>query len=378
MDFYELLSVRRDADVDDIKRAYRRLARRLHPDINPGDRAAAVRFRAVVEAYETLTDPERRRRYDAGGTIETTIVESVSFGFEGFDFSGTAQGTDASTFGDLFADVIRETLGGRSTLAPGSDLHAAVSVSFAEMMRGTERLVTVLRRDACPACRGAGLVNMAEAACVSCAGTGAIRSARGHMVFTKPCARCGGSGRQRRMVCPPCGGAGVDTRSETFAVWIPPGVRDGERLRVMGKGHAGSRGGEPGDLYVEVHVEPHPLFRREGDDVLVTVPVAIHEAALGTRIDIPTADGPARLRVLPGTQAGQRLRLRDRGVPTARAGHRGDLIVEIRVVMPAVLDERSKALLREFGQLQTEDVRAAFWRDEPSEPAPHARSGCRE
>jgi molecular chaperone DnaJ len=378
MDFYERLSVQRDADVDDIKRAFKRLARRLHPDINPGDRAAAVRFQAVVEAYETLTDPERRRRYDACGASETAIVESVSFGFEGFDFSGTAQGPDASTFGDLFADVIHETLGGRSSLAPGSDLHAAVSVSFAEMMRGTERPVTVPRRDACPACRGAGLVNMAEAACGSCGGTGAIRSARGHMVFTKTCTRCGGSGRQRRMVCPPCGGTGVDTRSETIPVWIPPGVRDGERLRVGGKGHAGPGGGPPGDLYVEVQVEPHPLFRREGDDVLLTVPVAIHEAALGTRIDIPTVDGPARLRVLPGTQAGQRIRLRDRGVPTARMGHRGDLVVDIRIVLPSVLDERSKALLREFGQLQAEDVRAALWSDEPSEAAPHSRSGSRD
>jgi len=376
MDFYELLSVRRDADVDDIKRAYKRLARRLHPDINPGDRAAAVRFRAVVEAYETLTDPKRRQRYDAGGPTEMAIVESVSFGFEGFDFSGSAQGTDASTFGDLFADVIRETLGGRTTPAPGSDLHTAVSVRFAEMMRGTERLVTVQRRDTCPACRGAGLVNIAEAACASCAGTGAIRSARGHMVFTKPCARCGGSGRQRRMVCPSCAGAGIEMRNETSPVGIPPGIRDGERLRLIGKGHAGARGGEPGDLYVEVHVEPHPWFRREGDDVLLTVPVAIHEAALGARIDIPTVDGPARLRVLPGTQSGQRYRLRDRGVPTARAGHRGDLIVELRVVMPALLDERSKALLRELGQLQTEDVRAALWRDEPGEPSPQSPSGC--
>jgi molecular chaperone DnaJ len=277
----------------------------------------------------------------------------------------------------LFADVIHETVGGRPTLASGADLHASVSVSFAEMMRGTERLVTVQRRDACSACRGVGLVSIAEAACASCGGTGAIRSSRGHMVFTKACARCGGTGRQRRMVCPPCGGAGVDTRSETFPVLIPPGVRDGERLRVVRKGDVGARGGAPGDLYVEVHVEPHALFRREGDDVLLTVPVAIHEAALGARIDIPTVDGPARLRVLPGTQAGQRFRLRARGVPTARAAHRGDLIVEIRLVLPAVLDERAKVLLHEFGQLQHEDVRAAFWCDEPIDPAPTSRSGGR-
>lgn len=367
MDLYELLGVRRDAADDEIRRAYRRLARRLHPDINPGDRAAAVRFRAISDAYETLVDPDRRRQYDACGTVETAVVESVSFGFEGFDFSGAALGPEASTFGDLFADVIHETLDGRFSKETGADLYADVAVTFAEMLRGAARAIPVLRRDTCGACRGAGSVAVAETPCPACRGTGAIRSARGHMVFTKACARCGGAGRQRLMRCPSCGGAGVDTRGETLPLAIPAGIRDGERLRVEGKGHAGVRGGAAGDLYVTVHVEPHPLFRREGDDLFLTVPVAVHEAALGARIEIPTFDGPVRLRVPPGTQAGQRVRLRGRGVPTGRGDERGDLMIAMQVVLPAVLDERSKALLREFGQYQTDDVRAGLWREAPGE-----------
>ena len=362
MDLYDVLGVRRDAGVDDIKRAFRRLARRLHPDLNPGDGAAAVRFRAIVEAYETLSDPDRRRAYDTLGTPRSASVESVTFGFEGFDFSGSATlGSEASTFGDLFADVIRNTIGGQAP-EDGADLHTSVPVTFAEMMNGTSRAVPVLRRGTCRSCMGTGAVAVVEASCPACRGTGAIRSTRGRMVFAKPCARCNGSGRQRRAGCPTCGGAGGETRAEAVPVTIPPGVHGGEQLRVVGRGHAGLRGGRGGDLYVTVTVEAHPLFRREGDDLLLTVPVAVHEAALGTRFDIPTFDGSVRLRVPPATPAGQRFRLRGRGVPCLRDGQRGDLIVEIRLVLPPVLDERSNELLREFGQLQNEDVRGALWR----------------
>jgi molecular chaperone DnaJ len=362
MDFYDLLGIRRDAAVDEIKRAYRRLARKLHPDLNPGDHAAAVRFRAIVEAYETLADPQRRREYDVCGSAGTATVESVTFGFEGFDFSGTTvRGPEASTFGDLFADVIQDTVAGGTAPEDGADLHGHVSITFGEMLRGARRSVSVLRRGACRTCRGAGAVAVAETACSVCRGTGAIRSTRGRMVFAKPCARCGGSGRQRRTACGACGGLGVATHAESVPVIIPPGVRDGERLSVVGYGHAGIRGGRTGDLYITVAVEPHPLFSRVGDDLFVTVPVAVHEAALGTRFELPSFDGPIRLRVPPGTPAGQRFRLRGRGAPTMREGERGDVVVEIRIVLPAVLDERSKELLREFGALQTEDVRGALW-----------------
>jgi molecular chaperone DnaJ len=180
------------------------------------------------------------------------------------------------------------------------------------------------------------------------------------MVFSKPCVPCGGSGHLRHAQCPTCAGQQVGMRTEPLIIQVPPGLADGARIRVPGKGHVGRNGGETGDLYVTVRVQPHPLFRREGDDIHVTVPVAIHEAALGAKIDVPSIDGSVRVRVPPGTQSGQRFRLRDRGVPSGRDRRRGDLVVEVRLVLPRLLDERSKELLREFGRINGEDVRQAL------------------
>jgi len=367
MDLYELIGVPRDARLDEIKRAFRRLARRIHPDINPGDRAAAVRFRIVADAYEILADPERRRQYDAGGTADGAAEGTPTFGFEGFDFSvESVRGPSASTFGDLFADVIHEAVDQAAGAAiAGADLYVSLQLAFEEAVRGTDVALPVVRRVVCGGCGGAGSVPVAESTCPACRGAGTIRSARGHMVFAKTCGRCAGTGRLRHAACRACAGAGIETRTETVRLQVPAGVADGERLRVAGRGHSGVRGGTDGDLYVTVHVTAHPLFRREADDLHLTVPIGIHEAALGARFEIPTIDGPARLRVPPGTQAGQRLRLRERGVPSRRDGRRGDLVVEFRIVLPPVLDERSKDLLRAFGEINTDDVRAELWRDRP-------------
>lgn len=358
MDLYGVLGIKPTATPAEIKRAYRRLARKHHPDINPGDRAAERRFRQIAEAYETLIDPERRRRYDESGGVVQASVGGVA-GFEGFDFSvESVEGARASTFGDLFAEVFQR--GFQRTgdqWERGADLHASMDLSFEEAIRGTDKAVTVTRLAGCARCGGSGLLRTAEARCLQCGGTGAIRSARGHMVFTRNCPQCGGTGQQRDTSCARCAGAGVETRSESVVVHVPPGTADLARLRVAGKGHCGRRGGTYGDLYVTVQVLPHPLFRREGDTLTLQVPVAVHEAALGTRIDVPTLEGATRLRIPPGTQTGQRFRLRERGVPT-RDGRRGDLIVEIRIVLPRLLDERSKELLREFGRINVEDVRA--------------------
>ena len=191
---------------------------------------------------------------------------------------------------------------------------------------------------------------------MSCEGTGSVRSVRGHMVFTKNCPRCAGTGILRQERCAACHGQGVAQRTEAIPVAVPAGVADGARLRLAGKGHAGVRGGVPGDLYLDVHVEPHDLFKRDGDDVRMMLPIAIHEAGLGAKIDVVTPDGVARVRIPPGTQSGQRFRLRERGVPT-RHGGRGDLVVEVRLTLPRMLDERSKELLREFGRINGESVR---------------------
>jgi molecular chaperone DnaJ len=198
---------------------------------------------------------------------------------------------------------------------------------------------------------------MPEVRCRHCLGTGILKSVRGHMVFSKPCGHCRGTGQQAEMTCPECGGQQLRMRTDRLTINVPPGLSDGSQIRVPGKGNAGRSSGEPGDLYITVRVDPHPLFRREGDDLHVVVPVAVHEAALGARVDVPCIDGRARLRIPPGTQSGQRFHIRERGAPSPRDGRRGDLVVEVRLVLPKSLDERSKELLLEFGRINGEDVR---------------------
>ena len=359
MDFYVILGLERGATLADVKRAYKRLARRFHPDINPGDRMAAQQFRQISEAYETLSDPDRRRRYDATGA-STQTTGAPTFGFEGFDFTVSVRGNEAPTFGDLFADVLNPREARRPSREPerGVDLHQSITLSFEDAMRGGQHRVTVTRQEPCTTCKGQGALNVAETRCIHCHGAGVVKTARGHMVFSRPCAHCGGSGRHRQERCPSCGGERVEMRAETLTINIPPGLADGARVRVPHKGHTGLNGGETGDLYVTVHVQPHPLFRREGDDLHVSLPIAVHEAALGAKIDVPTLDGPARLRVPPGTQSGQKFRLRERGIPSPRDGRRGDIVIEVRLALPKLLDERSKELLREFGRINNaEDVR---------------------
>ncbi|MGQ0734075.1 MAG: molecular chaperone DnaJ [Acidobacteriota bacterium] len=358
MDFYLLLGVEREASTTDIKRAYRRLARRLHPDINPGDRDAEAQFRKVLDAYETLVDPDRRRRYDSGalGRAAAPVDRSPAYGFAGFDFSQAPDPHRATTFGELFEEVFARRAGAVVEPARGADLHLRASLSFDEAWRGGQRRVTLTRHETCHACAGSGFQRSVESPCVACEGSGVVRSARGHMVFAKNCPHCEGAGRLRQLVCATCHGQGVEMRVEAVVVRIPAGVADGARIRAPGKGHAGTRGGPPGDLFLTVDVRAHPSFTRDGDNLHTTIGVAIHEAALGARIDISTPDGPARLRVPPGTQSGQRFRLRDRGAPTADGRGRGDLVVEVRLMLPAVLDERSKELLREFGRINSEAV----------------------
>jgi molecular chaperone DnaJ len=361
VDFYVVLGIERSATTEEIKRAYRRLARRFHPDINPGDRLAATQFRRIAEAYETLSDPARRKRYDTTG-VPVELPPPGTFGFEGFDFSVTASGAGASTFGDLFADVLRTRQANRSAgPARGADLHQVLAISFEDAMHGGQWALTVTRQERCRACGGLGVVAAPEVLCAQCRGAGLVRQARGHMVFSKSCTRCGGRGFERQRPCGSCGGRQVETRVETLTIKVPPGLADGSRIRVPGKGHVDGSGGEPGDLYVTVQIAPHALFEREGDDLRIVVPVAVHEAALGAKIEIPAPDGEARLRVPPGTRSGQRFRIRGRGLPSPRDGSRGDLVAEVRIVLPRLLDERSKELLREFGRINGEDVRQELW-----------------
>ena len=348
MDLYVVLGVRQDASETEIKRAYRRLARRFHPDINPGDREAAAHFQQVLEAYETLIDRERRGRYDSGEAAPP--AEARRSGFEGFDFS--SRGPDYSaTFGDLMAEVLIEHGARRPAAVRGTDLHHDVRISFADSFTGCEQALTVTRRETCRICRGAGVARAAAGPCGLCQGQGVVRTVRGHMVFSRSCNACGGTGQQPPRPCASCTGAGYDVRTERITVRLPPGIADGEPVRLPAKGDAGPRGGPAGDLYVTVHVVPDPHFRREGSDLHVVLPVAVHEGGLGARIEVPVFDGTVKVRIPPGTQSGQRFRIRERGMASTRGGPRGDLVVEARLMLPAVLDERSRALLREFGEI---------------------------
>lgn len=359
MDLYQVLGVPRNASQADVERNYMRLARRYHPGVNPGDGVAAEMHRRVAEAYAVLGNPERRREYDRGGcgpaiaTIETTVA------FEGFDFSAPAEGAAAATFSELFADVFQDAA--RRAIAPeqGAPVETTLDLSFEDAIRGGQFALSITRSERCGHCAGTGNVARPPAVCPDCGGAGSRRWARGHMVFAKPCETCNGAGQLVSTSCRACGGSGVHARSELVTLGLPPGVDDGARIAVPGRGHAGARGGPAGDLYVRLVVAPHPFLRREGRDLAMVLPVAVHEAALGAKVNVPTLDGTVVVKIPPGSASGERVRLRGRGIPGDEAGGvpPGDLIAELQIVLPPVRDERSRELLREFGRLNDIDVR---------------------
>jgi len=315
MDFYQLFGLSRSASADEVERAYRRLARRYHPGINPGDRVAEGMFRQIQEAYGVLGDSGRRHDYDRGVREAPVAAMVATVAFEGFDFSAPAEGASAATFSELFADVFQEAARRATTSDGGAALEARLQISFEHAMRGGHFALSIVRQARCEACGGDGRLSRRPVACAVCDGQGIRRWARGHMVFTASCEACGGAGQIASQLCRTCGGGGVHPRSEVVTVAVPPGIDHGARVVVPGKGHAGVReDGANGDLYIDVDVAPHPFFRREGRDVHVTLPVAVHEAVLGAEVDVPTLDGPVRLRIPPGTAAGHKLRIRGHGV----------------------------------------------------------------
>ena len=361
MDLYGLLGLSRVASSTDIERAYRRLARRFHPGLNPGDRVAAEMYAQILEAYDVLGDPDRRRDYDRGqGSRAPAPVDETSVSFQGFDFTAPAEGGAAATFSELFADVFQDAAREATTPSRGADIDLVVRLSFEAAVRGGTVPLSITRHERCASCLGDGRVARPIAVCPLCAGAGSRRWARGHMVFTSACELCAGQGRVSTESCRVCGGVGIAPRSEVVTLGVPPGIEAGARIAVPGRGHAGARGGPAGDLYVTVEIADHAFFRRVGRDICLTVPIAVHEAALGAKVEIPTLDGETiRLRIPPGTGSGGRLRARGRGVPSPDGNPEGagDLIAEVQIVLPPVTDERSKALLREFGQLNNVDVR---------------------
>jgi molecular chaperone DnaJ len=361
-DLYVVLQVVRTASDDDIKKAFRKLARRYHPDINPGDTTAEERFKCISEAYEILSDPLKREFYDHNGFYTEGVLEqhetqtTWGFSFKNFDFGSSPPK------GEMFTQFFSKRAARRDP-ERGQDVEYQIAIGFSDSISGLKAGISVHRRHSCPGCNGTGRAAAANSdACSTCAGAGNVTRTRGRLRFVSPCADCSGSGRIATD-CFECGGESRILRTDIMELDIPAGVSTGSRVRFPNHGDAGKYGGPSGDLYVITNVAPHPFFRRAGDNLQCTVPITFVEAALGAKVEVPAVDGRTIVRIPPGTQNGQVLRLRGKGAPSLlQPGLRGDQLVEIQIAVPRVADERSKEILKEFGQLNSDDVRKDIWK----------------
>jgi molecular chaperone DnaJ len=371
-DFYQVLGVPRKASAEEIRKAYKRLARKHHPDLNPGDKNAEERFKRISEAYDVLSDPKKRQIYDRVGTYSDAEARAGEAGaagwrpvdFSGFDFSEAPGGgaAGAGGFRDIFSQLFHRDEAEEEQPGRGSDLEYEANIGFWDAIRGTTVRVNIMRQKSCTTCHGKGTTG-GETTCPECHGTGKTNQMMGNMRFTVTCPRCHGRGKAKSP-CPTCGGSGRLPETESLDVRIPAGVQDGFRVRVPGKGNAGALGGPRGDLYIITKVAPHPFFQRKGDDIYTVVPITLTEAALGAKVEVPTIDGTrALLKIPPGTASGQKFRVREKGVTSLKTGRRGDQYVEVRVHVPKVADERSKQILRELSHLNPEDPRAELYKN---------------
>jgi molecular chaperone DnaJ len=383
-DYYATLGVKKTATQEEIRKAFRKAARKYHPDVNPGDKRAEEKFKEISEANDVLSDEKKRKIYDQVGfysdQIDPATAEAYArqqgagggrgpVDFGGFDFSGFSGGfpgqhggaeQGGSTWGN-FKDIFSGIFSGAQHQQargpqPGADLEYQATVDFWTAIRGGQARIQINRQEVCPTCHGQAYPGGAMT-CPECHGTGKVTQMGGRMKFNITCPRCNGTGKIANE-CHTCHGEGTVTRSETVDFRIKPGTRDGQRIRLQGKGNAGIDGGPPGDLFLIVRTGTHPVFTRAGDDIQITVPVTVAEAALGAKVEVPTIDGRAQLKIPPGTQSGQKLRMRERGVESAQhSGQRGDQIVTVSVAVPHLNDERSREIMRELGRLNADDPR---------------------
>ncbi len=356
-DYYELLGVSRDATDEDLKRAYRRLARELHPDANPGDRAAEERFKQVTVAYETLRDPERRQRYDLFGPEATRGPGGPAGG-----------GSDPFGFGVNLGDLFESFFGGQASTGSGragarrgSDAEVILDLTLAEAAFGCEREITLSIPVPCEACEASGArAGTTPTTCPDCRGAGQVQRVRqsflGQMVTSSPCPRCRGMGEIIASPCPECRGEGRRTKERSLTVEVPSGVDDGATLRVAGAGPAAVRGGVAGDLYAHLRVAPDPALERSGNDLVARAHVSFVQATLGTTVEVASLEGPVELAIPAGTQSGTVLKLSGKGVPRLRSRHRGDLLVTVVVEIPTKLQEAEEELLRQLATLRGEEV----------------------
>ncbi|MDE3187312.1 MAG: J domain-containing protein [Acidobacteriota bacterium] len=381
-DYYATLGVKKTATPEEIRKAFRKAARKYHPDVNPGDKRAEEKFKEISEANDVLSDEKKRKVYDQLGfysdQIDPAQAEAYArqqggqppVDFGGFDFSGFQGGAPQAGAGSAgwgsFKDIFSGIFSGAQQPhrprgpQPGTDLEYQATVDFWTAIRGGQARMQVHRQETCPTCHGHAQTG-GPMSCPECNGTGQVTQMGGRMKFNIPCPRCNGTGRTSN-ACGTCHGEGLVSRTETVEFRIKAGTRDGQRIRLQGKGNAGLNGGAPGDLFVIVRTGSHPVFTRLGDDIHVTVPVTVPEASLGAKVDVPTIDGRAQLKIPPGTQSGQKLRMRERGVENAqRPGQRGDQIVTVEVTVPALQDERSREIMRELAKLNPQDPRVALF-----------------
>jgi len=369
-DYYDVLGVRRKATAKEIRQAYRKLARKHHPDLNPGDKSAEEKFKRVQEAYDVLSDSKKRATYDQFGFYSDNMPPPGSAppggGPGGFpvDFGGfdSAGGGPGGGFRDIFSQFFS---GAGAAAHPEAtevppDLEYQIDIDFWKAIRGTVEKISYTRLDTCGTCHGSGKQAGPEQTCPTCGGTGRRSQSTMGMRFNVACPRCGGTGKLGKP-CPTCHGEGRVQKTETIDVRIPAGVNTGSRVRVPGRGNVPLPGAAPGDLYIITHVTPHPFFERRGDDIYTSVPVTVSEAALGAKVEVPTIDGRALLRIPPGTPSGQKFRLREKGVTPVRGGTRGDQYVTVQLVPPSSVDEKARQLLKELSQFDDKEPRKAIF-----------------
>jgi molecular chaperone DnaJ len=381
-DYYAMLGVKKTATQEEIRKAFRKAARRYHPDVNPGDKKAEEKFKEISEANDILSDEKKRKIYDQVGfysdQIDPATAEAYArqqregsnrppVDFGGFDFNGFSggvpgqgEGAGASGFGS-FKDIFSGIFSGAQHPQPrgpqpGTDIEYQATADFWTAIRGGQARIQINRQEVCPTCHGQAHTG-GSMTCSECHGTGQVTQMGGRMKFNITCPSCNGTGKTSND-CATCRGEGTVTRAETVEFRIKAGTRDGQRIRLQGKGNAGANGGSAGDLFLIVRTGTNPVFTRQGDDILLTVPVTVAEASLGAKVEVPTIDGRAQLKIPPGTQGGQKLRMRERGVESAQQpGQRGDEIVTVNVMVPHLNDERSREIMRELGKLNPEDPR---------------------
>jgi len=367
-DLYTILGVPRSASADDIKKAYRKLARRYHPDVNPGDKSAEERFKQISHAYDVLSDPEKRKTYDEFG------AEGLQAGFDaararaagewaqrarsGADFFGEGGFGRYGSVEDIFGDIF----GGGARGAPlaGEDLETTLEIGLLDAIRGVSTHITIDRPETCASCGGSGNEKASETVCSECQGSGRVQLARGPVKFARSCPRCAGAGRIGGRPCSTCAGRGQTAHRERLKVHIPAGVDTGSRVRVAGKGAAGGPGGHPGDLHIVVRVRPHPLLERRGADLYLDLPITVGEAILGATVTVPTPDGSVRVKVPAGSQSGKLLRVRGHGVPALKGGARGDLYLCLMVQVPVDGSDKVREAVRTVDEAYGKDPRSGL------------------